>query len=341
MKKKIWILILLLLALGGALWTGSGYILPPQVTAVTPHTGKAVEAVYATGTVEPTIMVPIAPRTAAHLISLAAAEGKNVKKGDVLAQLEDDEQQAALREIDAKITFAENDVKRKEVLLAAKSTSRDILETAQTTLAALTAQREAAKAKASYLQLVAPADGTIIRRDGEIGELIGAGQAIFYFTCCAPLRITAEVDEEKIFAVQVGQKVLIQADAFPDKIFNGHVESITPKGDPIARSYRVRIGLDDANPPFMIGMTTESNIILRENDNALLIPGDAIGEKKQVQVISQDNTVTFVDVKIGSDGIKETEITSGLTLNDRVISPFNPKLTSGDKVRVRVSAKDK
>ncbi len=341
MNKKLWFVILFLAATGGALWVGSGYLLPPQVTVANPRTGKAVEAVYATGTIEPTIMVPIAPRTTSYLASFGAKEGQVVKKGDILAQLEDKEQQAVISELDAKIAFAESDVKRKEVLLAAKSTSRDILETSQTTLAALQAQREVAKAKAGYLQLIAPADGTIIRRDGQVGELISAGQSVFYFTCCAPLRITAEVDEEKISAVKSGQKVLIQADAFPDKIFNGTVDSITPKGDPIARSYRVRIAIDDANPPFMIGMTTENNIVLRESDDAILIPGDAIGEKKQVQVIGNDNTIKLVDVKIGSDGIKEAEIISGLTLNDRVISPFNPQLTSGDKVRVRESAKDK
>lgn len=341
MKKKLWLMILFIAGTGGALWVGPDYLLPPQVTIATPHTGKAVEAVYATGTVEPTIMVPIAPRTTSYLTSITAEESQSVKKGDILAQLEDKEQQAALAELDAKIAFAESDVKRKEVLLAARSTSRDILETAQTTLTALIAQREAARAKAGYLQLVAPADGTIIRRDGEIGELISAGQAVFYFTCCAPLRITAEVDEEKISAVKSGQKVSIQADAFPDKIFSGHVDSVTPKGDPIARSYRVRIAIDDADVPFMIGMTTENNIVLRESDNALLIPSDVIGEKKQVQVVGNDNTIKLVDVKIGSGSIKETEITSGLTISDKVVSPFNPKLTSGDKVRVRESVKDK
>jgi len=119
-----------------------------------------------------------------------------------------------------------------------------------------------AAALAGYLQLVAPADGTIIRRDGEIGQMIGANQTVFWLSCCAPLRISAEVDEEDIAQVRPGQEVLIRSDAYPGRLFHGKVQAVTPKGDPVARSYRVRISLT-ADTPLMIGMTTETNIVLR------------------------------------------------------------------------------
>ena len=125
------------------------------------------------------------------------------------------------------------------------------------------ALRERAEAEAHYLDLVAPAAGTIIRRDGEIGQIIAADKPLLWMSCCAPLRVSAEVDEEDIAQVRPGQEVLIRADAFPGQIFHGTVQAITPKGDPVARTYRVRVSLPK-DTPLMIGMTAETNIVLRK-----------------------------------------------------------------------------
>src|SRR6185437_1967818 len=138
------------------------------------------------------------------------------------------------------------------------------------------------------LKLVAPADGRIIRRDGEIGQLIAANQTVFWLSC-APVRVSAEVDEEDIARVKPGQPVLLRADAFPGRIFDGTVESITPKGDPIARSYRVRISLA-AGTPLMIGMTAETNIILRRDEHALLLPAGTVTQD-MVWVVDNDRLV--------------------------------------------------
>jgi len=103
-----------------------------------------------------------------------------------------------------------------------------------------------AQAQRDYNQLVAPADGIVLRRDGEPGQFVAAGQAVLTLACCAPLRVSAEVDEEDIPRVVVGQKVTLRTDALPGRLFDGEVADITPKGDPVSRSYRVRIRLADA-----------------------------------------------------------------------------------------------
>ena len=70
-----------------------------------------------------------------------------------------------------------------------------------------------------------------------------------------------EIDEEDIPLVSPGQQVLIGADAFPDRVFEGRVQEITPKGDPIARSFRVRIALS-GDTPLRTGMTADCNILI-------------------------------------------------------------------------------
>lgn len=335
-KKTAFILIIALITGGLVAFWQLG--MDKSVTTTSPHIGKVVHAVYATGVVEPTIMVPIAPRSSGYIQNIDVAEGDTVTKGTVLAQLDDSEQKAAIADLEARLTFAKTSLNRKEQLFKAKSIARDALDSARSDVASLKAQLDKAAAQAGYLSLIAPADGLIIQRDGEVGQLINAGQAVFYLSCCAPLRITAEVDEEDIPQVKIGQDVLIQSDAFPNKIYHGRVSAITPKGDNISRSYRVRIAFNDADQPFMIGMTVETNIMIEQVDDALLVPIEAVNNGKSVQIL-KDDIVQSAPVETGLQDANSIQITSGVSSSDILVSPYQKNLKDGTRVRPKEEKK--
>ncbi|MCO6431341.1 MAG: efflux RND transporter periplasmic adaptor subunit [Deltaproteobacteria bacterium] len=305
----------------------------PRVDAVLPKRGTAVQAVYATGSVEATVMLPIAARTGARLIELHVDEGSEVEKGQVLARLEDEDLRQSLAELKAKEEFARKDLERKEALSKQRAVSREEYELARSNLKAAEAAVAAAEAQVSYLTLIAPEKGRIIRRDGEIGQQIPANQAIFWFTCCQPLRISTEVDEEDIALVKPGQRVLISSDAFPGKVFNGVVQAITPKGDPVARSYRVRVGFTEETP-LLIGMTAETNIVVRESENALLIPSQSVWQGK-VKVV-ESGAIAVRQVEVGARGPEETEIIKGLSEEDEVVLNPSEAPEAGTSVRTRI-----
>ena len=109
-----WVVLLALLCIGtGAVYWFSA---PPSVAVVHPHRGPAVQAVYATGTVEPTVMVPIAARNMARLVELAVDEGSTVAKGQVLAKLEDDDLRRAVEVTEAEERYAKAELERLAVL---------------------------------------------------------------------------------------------------------------------------------------------------------------------------------------------------------------------------------
>lgn len=304
-----------------------------EVEVVQPTRGPAVEAVYATGTVEGTVMLPIAPRTGARLVSLEAFEGDEVKAGQILARLESEELEQAVVELTAREELAEKESKRQEALRARNATSQEAFERARAELAAVRAAKQAAEVQAGYLTLRAPADSLIIRRDGEVGEFIPTNQAIFWLVCCGPLRITAEVDEEDVVRVKPGQKVLIRADAFPDAGFEGSVQSITPKGDPVARTYRVRISLAE-DTPLRIGMTAENNIIVRKADNALLVPSTAVFRNSLWLV--ENGVLKQAAVEVGARGAEQTEILSGIGEESLIVASPLSDFSEGSEVSVRL-----
>lgn len=334
MKRGVQFLILIAIIIA---ITAFFFLQPSAVTVTGPVRGNAVQAVYATGTVEPTVMLPIAPRVTARLAELLVDEGTTVAKNQLLARLEDEDVKSALAELQARADYAEREYHRQEKLLARKVSTVQARDKARTEWDAAQAAVKRAMAEANYLQLESPADGRIIRRDGEVGELIPANTAIFWMSCCAPLRISAEVDEEDIPLVKPGQKVLIRADAFPGKTFDGFVQAITPKGDATARSYRVRIGLEDETP-LMIGMTAEANIIAGEHENALLVPTSSV-EGDAVWVV-EDEKLIRRKVDIGARGQKQTEILSGLAEDAQVAIHPGDAPEEGMSVRVKRIAED-
>lgn len=305
------------------------------VEVLHPATGPAVEAVYATGTVEATVMLPISARVTARLMELNADEGQHVTKGEVLARLEDSDLQKVLDELRAREVFLRKDYQRKAELAKQGYETKAVLDQARAEWDAIKASIARAAAEAGYTQLLSPADGKVIRRDGEIGQMIAANQTVFWLSCCAPLRVSAEVDEEDIARVQPGQKVLIRSDAFPDDTFHGTVNAITPKGDPVARSYRVRIGFAE-DTPLQIGMTAENNIVIAEKESVLLLPNTSI-DKDHVWVVTADGKLQKTAIETGIKGIEQTEIQSGVTAADQVVAVPDETFASGMTVHTRAA----
>jgi RND family efflux transporter MFP subunit len=331
-----WLLVAVVLAVlgGGAFWWQRRG--PVPVDVVTPTRGPAVDAIYATGTVEPTVMLPIAPRIAGRLVERNVDEGTPVRKGQVLARIDDGDLVSAVAELEARARFAHDQLRRTQELVKRGVSAEIDRERAQADADAADAQLRRARAQRDFAALVAPADGTIIRRDGEVGQFVPAGQAVFYLSCCAPLRVTAEVDEEDIPRVHVGQRAVLRADALPDTTFEGTVSEVTPKGDPVARSYRVRIRLPDPGR-LRVGMTVDANLIIAERKDALLVPTPAIRDGA-VWLVA-DGRLVRRPVRTGVAGDVRTEIVDGLGADARVVSPVPADATEGRRVRIRPPAK--
>lgn len=321
--RYIWITIIAAIIAGG--WF-INHQRTDTLEVTKPITGPAVRGVYATGTVEASVMIPISSRSSARLMELKVDEGSKVTRGQVLAQLEDDDLRHTLEQLRTREELAKKEYDRNAGLFKQKAVSAEIHDRSRSDWLAAKAATSTAEAQLGYLKLLAPADGTVLRRDGEVGQLITANQPVFWLSCCAPLRISAEVDEEDIAEVQPGQSVLIRADAFPGKVYNGTVQAITPKGDPVARSYRVRIGFNEETP-LMIGMTAENNIIIREVKDALLVPADAVKGNK-LWVI-KDGALKLTPVSVGAKGTTQVEIREGITAEEIVVAKPTANLVEG------------
>jgi membrane fusion protein (multidrug efflux system) len=329
-RRQILIAVLIVLVAGAAAgWWRLGR--GPQVAAVAAVRGIAVEIVYATGGVEPVRWAKVASVIRDRIIEICDCEGKTVAKGDVLVRLDSRQVEAGLKELKAREDFLKREMSRVSELITRGSATAQAHERAamdlQTVQGLISVQTE----KIADYTIVAPMNGVVLRRDGEIGEIAEAGQILFRIGVPKPLQVVAEVNEEDIPRVALGQTVLFRTDAFPDRRLEGKVSEITPMGDIAAKTFRVKIALPD-DTPLKPGMSVEANIVTREKPNALLIPADAL--KGNVVFVIDGTRTHKRDVTAGIRGTRTAEILSGLSEGERVASPAATDLRDGARVRI-------
>ncbi|MCY1303664.1 efflux transporter, RND family, MFP subunit [compost metagenome] len=124
---------------------------------------------------------------------------------------------------------------------------------------------------------------------------------------------------------------MLRSDAFPNQKLEATVDSITPKGDPVTKTYRVRFRLPD-DTPLRIGMSTDVNIVVRVSHGALILPTVALEGTKAAVI--DGNHARIRELKTGIRGADGVEILSGLEDGERVVSPFPTGLADGTRVKV-------
>ena len=302
-----------------------------EITTVAATRGTAVEIVYATGAVEPVRWAKVASVIRERIVERCDCEGKPVKKGDVLAQLDDKEIRAQLQELKAREDFAKRELGRVTELMERRVTTTQAYERASTDLQMVQGLISVQMEKLDNYTITAPMDGIVLRRDGEVGEIAEPAQVLFRVGVPKPLQVVAEVNEEDIPRVAVDQQVLLRTDAFLGRRLEGRVREITPMGDALAKTYRIRIALPD-DTPLLVGMSVECNVVTREKANALLVPTDAV--QGTTVLVIDGNRVRRRSVEIGIRGTRAVEVVAGLSDGDRVAAPFSADLADGQSVRV-------
>jgi RND family efflux transporter MFP subunit len=266
-----------------------------------------------------------------RIIEICYCEGKTVAKGDVLARLDDKEPRAALDEFRAREEFAKREMERVTQLLGRGAATIQTHEKMGMDLRQIQALISVQMEKLAYYTITAPMDGLVLRRDGEVGEIAEPGQVLFRVGVPKPLQIVAEVNEVDIPRVAVAQTVLLRTDAFLDRRLEGKVSEITPMGDPVTKTYRIRIALPD-DTPLIAGMSVEANVIAREKMNALLVPADAVQDG--ATFVIDGNRLRRRPVAVGIRGARAVEILSGLKAGEPVASPAPTGAADGQRVRV-------
>lgn len=331
MKLRTAIALVLLIAAAAAAWFYWSLLRPVPVSIAQVTRGTAAEIVYATGVIEPERWAKVTPVLRGRIVESCQCEGEQVEKGHQLFRLDDVEVKARADELQALLDLAERELKRSSELYSRGIVAREQYDRDMADVAKLRASLAGAISQIEDLIIRAPMNGTVLRIEGEVGEVATLGEALAWVGQPRPLLVIAEVNEEDIPRVAVGQQALLKADAFPGHDLTAAVSSITPMGNPELKTYRVRLALP-ADTPLLIGMSVDVNIVERTVQNAVLVPAPAL-MGNTVQVVGGDGAVALRTIKTGIRGVRMVEVTGGLEPGERVVSPALDSLSEGRKVR--------
>ncbi|HDV5711067.1 TPA: efflux RND transporter periplasmic adaptor subunit [Legionella pneumophila] len=174
----------------------------------------------------------------------------------------------------------------------------------------------------------APIAGIIDARNINLGQAVEPNTVLFHISNRNKLLVVAQVYEEDLGKVKVGQEVNVHVLSYPKQTFPGLVTLIEPNLDPLTRTVNVRITLDNKEGLLKPGMFVRANVILTHNKAALTLPNAALLQADNQQFVFVQNGGNYkrVDVKVGAVEDDYSEIIDGLVPGDLVVTQGNREL---------------
>jgi HlyD family secretion protein len=326
------------------------------------QTCTITEIVEASGTINPVNIVSVGSTVSGLMKEIYVDYNSEVKKGQLLAQIDPANFQASvdqnlaqinnaeanLAKLNAEMVYAEKTYKRYKNLYAKNFVARSELDQVESDYlakkAAIGAQRASiAQARASYntamtnlgyTKITAPVDGTIISRDIDVGQPVAASfQAPELFTIAQDLtkmQIEVNVSEADIGQVKEGQDVEYTLDGYPDSVFNGKVTQVRLDSTTTSNvvTYTVIVSVDNEDLKLKPGMTANVSIITKKSQDVMCVPSIALKYSPETSGQKYKNQGIWI---LDGDKPKRIDITQGAS-DDTNVEIISKQLKLGDKV---------
>ena len=271
--------------------------LPIQTAAVVRRT--IVSEATASGAVEPINVVDVRSKSSGQIVQMTVETGSQVKKGDLLVQLDTrdvqnqfEQAQADLAAAQVKIKQSETNKTRQEQLFKERIITAPELEAAdldysnaQAALIRAQTNLDLAKQRLDDATVKAPTAGTIIAKTVSLGQVIASatssasgGTSILQMADLSTVRVRANFNETDIANVHAGQAATLTVDAYPDRPFRGIVEKIEPQAVVVqsVTFFPVLVTLDNSEGLLKPGMNGEISVLVDTREDVLAVPNDAI-----------------------------------------------------------------
>lgn len=312
-KSALWVAVLVLLIAGtyGLYIRGQGTVLPvPSYALASVERGELMLSVSATGTLNPLIRVQVGSQVSGIIEKINVDFNSQVKKGNVIAQIEPSLFKAQVAQ--AQANFESAVAAREKAGVAVREADRKLARTRQLLGRSMIAESEADTAQFGYESAIvehkvkkaavaharaaldqarinlahttiyAPIDGVVLSRDVDVGQTVAASlQAPTLFTIAQDLRrmqIDTSVDEAFIGTIREGQDVNFTVFAYPNQVFKGKVAQIrlSPQLQSEVVLYNCIIDVDNPELKLKPGMTATVTIEVSRRQDVLKVPNAAL-----------------------------------------------------------------
>lgn len=347
MKKMI----LILVAISALVVTGIAWGLrkeaPIQVRLITVKQGPIYSYIKVTGTVTSEKEATLSAVTAGRVIETLGKEGQYVKRGELLARMDGSEVNERMASAEALLRLASTEVaqnhRRVQTVRSVWKVGGESYQAVLDHEAALQSSR-AREAKAiadvklariaqGELNVVAPYNGTVTKKEVRVGQFVRAGDPLFILADLTDRKILARIDAGDASFVKSRQIVEFEIDGEHGKVWEERVIRLDPsvRKDGANSGLGVWISLSHEVGPIRLGQQVDVKIRTASNPSALQIPLDSLihADNKTLVAKIQNGLVHLTPVVIGTDNLTHVELLQGLLVGEQVIVPEGRILIEG------------
>jgi membrane fusion protein (multidrug efflux system) len=279
------------------------------------------ELINQSGTLRPDEEVDLTFETSGKIVQINFTEGTRVKKGDLLAKVNDKPLQAQLEKLEAELKMTEAKEFRQRSLLDKDAISQESYDQVQTDVQTINADINLIKANISQTELRAPFDGIVGLRYVSEGSFTNASTKIAKLIKISPIKIEFSISEKYASEIKIGYPITFTI-VGNDKVFSASVYAIDPKIDLDTRTVLLRALYQNKNEELRPGTFASVTLELSKIDNAIAIPTEAlIPQMDGEQVfIYKGGKASSVKVNTGLRTESHIQITDGLKFGDTLIT---------------------
>ena len=202
--------------------------------------------------------------------------GQEVKKGDLLVELDHETESANLRSAEAEADLARTVYERTKRLRVNSTVPQSDLDAAESQLRKMTALVEQLKATISKKQLTAPFSGRLGIREVNLGQFVDNGDKIVSLQSLDPIFVDFLLPQQLIAGLAVGQPLKLITDVYPGRSFEGKLTAINSEIDPVTRNIRLQGTLQNADGALRPGMFARVILTLGEAEEVVSVPATAL-----------------------------------------------------------------
>ena len=275
----------------------------------------------------------LAPRQVTRLL---VEEGDAVRKGQLLVQLEDDEQRLAVAEAESRFTQASEEFARQQKLHEQQLVAEQVYIDAKHALDQARIALEKARQALSYTQVRAPISGVVTERLVNLGDSVTVNQALFRIVDFDSIVARIYVPEKELRRLAVGQPARIFATALGEAPLAGKVLRISPVVDPKTGTIKVTVAVPN-QPGLRPGLFVDVELVTDVHPDAVLIPKRAlVYDSDQVFAfrVGEDRRARRVEVKILLENADMVEPAEGFAPGDLLVVAGQAGLKDGTLVRL-------
>lgn len=324
-------------ACGGSGGDEKGKARPAPVVRVEPvSTMRFVESIDAVGTASANEQVTLAAPVTERVLRLGFDDGDFVRKGQMIAILNQGQEAAQLSEAQARQREAQQQLARIDALKRRGFATQANLDTQVAAASAARAQAAEARASIGERVITAPFSGYASLRTISPGAVVSSGTEIATISDISTIKLDFPVPETLLSTIKPGLTIAAVAAAYPDQPFRGQIATVDPVIDPNTRSVKVRAHLPNPDgklkPGMLLTVSIETAPRLGLSVPELAVVGE--GDQRFVYVVGRDGKAKRTPVKTGLRSAGRIEILEGLKGGQPVVTEGVVKLADGMMVKV-------